>query len=201
MEGRIWFAENPWPGGHAVTEVEWRGRIDADGALWFDLRLRTADYDADPPTNPGAGDWGSPEVWRNHRRCTLGSSRVDCLRADPFRLSAPQTLTADPPASRDPLSPAFTVHLLGRDACADHTLTFVPTATGHSLTWTGALALAHAGDEVLRHRFRAELHELALPRIALPPDTPTGSAPQWLARVIDTPSRYVLADREFVPTS
>jgi hypothetical protein len=193
MRGRVWFADNPWPAGHAIVEFGWTGRIDGDGRLWFDLRLRTEDYDVVEASAAGAGDWGSPVVWRNYHRATIEPYRMDSLRADPFRLTAPHTLTADPVPVEEP---AFAIYLLGHDSVADHTLTFTPTPRGHTVVWTGAIALTYAGEEEYRHRFRAELHALALPTITVPPD---GDPHAWLARVVDAPSRYVLDGRVFRP--
>ncbi len=47
MKGRIWFANNPWPKGHALTHATWSGRLDPSGRLVFDLDLQSASYDAD----------------------------------------------------------------------------------------------------------------------------------------------------------
>src|SRR5688572_13494611 len=133
VDGRIWFPGNPWPGGHRIVEASWTGRLDGTGQLWFDLSLKTADYndEYDPPDNvDDESSWNAPIVWNNYHACTLSSTKWEdatgVLAAEPdrpFRLTdpRPQRLTADPLPLADPDAPlAFHVYLLGHDSVAGH---------------------------------------------------------------------------------
>jgi len=44
---RIYFKDNPWPNGHSIKEFEWEARLEPDSGIWFDLHLKSEDYDAD----------------------------------------------------------------------------------------------------------------------------------------------------------
>lgn len=202
MHGRIRFPGSPWPGGHAVAAFGWEGRIDRDGRLWFDLRFATADYrDAGPPTAAGDGDWSEPIAWEDHRRCTVEPGR-GLLAAEPgrpFRWDAPRTLTADPLPHDVSTEPAFTCYLLGHDAVAGHEVALVPRGGVHDITWTGAVALAYAGDDEFRYAFHAELSGVAVSGIGVPPGTAPDPARAALARVCDPPDRFVLDGDRFVP--
>jgi hypothetical protein len=180
MDGRIWFPGNPWPGGHRVRTFDWSGRLDGLGRLWFDLHLRTADYDEGDVKNdqdqdedengePGErSDWESPIVWNNYHRCTIsstfwgeGSGLLAATAGRPFRLGGaePQPLAADPlPAGDRDGEPAFCIYLLGHDSVADHRVMFTADGTGHHhVEWVGRVALTYAGDEEFRYEFRAEI--------------------------------------------
>jgi hypothetical protein len=208
VEGRIWFPGNPWPDGHAVEDFDWSGRIHPDGTLWFELSLRSEEYGAREPAFDGDGerDWRSPVVWNNYHRCTLSPGWRRGLPAAepgrPFRMAAPQTLTADPVEEVDfEEEPAFFVYLLGHDATAGHEVTFTPTAAGHEVTWTGALALYYAGEEEFRYGFRAELRGVRFAGIAVPEELDRDAAQRMLAELVDEPERFVLdpTGRWFTP--
>ena len=207
MQGRIWFPGNPWPGGHRVSEFAWTGRLDRSGRLWFDLTLKTADYDEEFGL-PDDGDdddevtsWQAPIVWTNYHACTLSSTvwedATGLLAATPerpFRLAdpLPRRLTADPLPVGDPdAEPAFHVYLLGHDSVADHAVTFTGDGTGrHRVDWTGRIALTYAGDEEFRYGFRAEIHDATLESIALPDGMSGAEGRRHLARLLDVPERF-----------
>jgi hypothetical protein len=196
VQGRITFAGNPWPDGHRLDAATWTAWFDPAGRLWFGVELRSEDYVATPPAREGPGDWGSSFVWSNYAACTIDTGR-GVLAAEPgrpFRLTAPQTLTADPVAGFDhDAEPAFTVYLLGHDALAGHELVFTPRPGGHDLLWTGSVALVYAGDPEFRHRFRVEVSGLALPELVLPAGTDPATARRWLAGAVDAPERFAPA--------
>jgi hypothetical protein len=75
---------------------------------------------------------------------------------------------------------------------AGHEVTFTPTAAGHDVTWTGALALYYAGDEEFRYGFRAELRDVQLAGIAVAGELDRAAARRALAELIDEPDRFVL---------
>jgi hypothetical protein len=183
MDGRIWFPGNPWPDGHRVETFDWTGRLDGLGRLWFDLTLRTADYDEagltddDDDEEPDDGPaWEAPIVWTNYGRCTISSTfwedATGLLAATPegpFRLAGPQPQrrTADPLPIEDlDADPAFHVYLLGHDSVAAHTVTFAADGTGHHrVDWTGRVALTYVGNETFRHEFRAEIRGARLAHV------------------------------------
>ncbi|GLZ38285.1 hypothetical protein [Actinokineospora sp. NBRC 105648] len=164
MKGHIWFPGNPWPEGHRVDDFSWSGRQGADGGLWFDLELATADYDEtrNPPDTEDTGDWASPIVWTNYHSCMISSTNwgnAIGFPAGDFQFDRPQRLTADTVPNRE--DPAFHTYLLGHDAVAHHEFEFQPTAAGRwDIVWTGKIALAYIGDEEFKYSFRAELDDV-----------------------------------------
>jgi hypothetical protein len=202
MEGTIWFPGNPWPDGHRVEQFDWTGRLDDLGRLWFDLTLRTADYDeagaADDEEPEDLPDWEAPIVWNNYHRCTMSSAfwedATGLLAATPerpFRLAdpEPQRLTADPLPIEDlDAEPAFHVYLLGHDSVADHTITFTADGDGaHRVDWTGRIALTYAGDDTFRHAFRAEIRGVRLTHVDPADGIPADEARRRVAHLLGIP--------------
>ena len=179
----------------------WTGRLDDANALWFDLSLRTADYDeeGDPPEDPEGYDaWISPIVWNNYHCCFLSSTKWEdatgLLAATPerpFRFTdpRPQRLTADPlPVEDLDAQPAFHIYLLGHDSVAGHEVEFTrQDAGGFSIAWTGRIALTYTGDEEFRHGFRAEIRDAALGPIRVADGMPVEEARRRLTQLIDIP--------------
>lgn len=174
--GRIWFPQSPWPGGHAVTEFRWSGRLDADGALWFDLHLESESYDAgaEPEFDEEESTWRSAAAWQNFGNCTLSSTewREDGSTgilvgsgAAPLEWSliGEREFRADEAAEGSQVDPshppAFMVYLLGHDAVADHRVRFrAGEEPGvFDVEWHGRVALAYSGDFALRHAFVARI--------------------------------------------
>jgi hypothetical protein len=80
---RIFFPGNPWPEGHPIEEFRWTASV-RNNAVWFDLHLRSEDYEAEreieEPEEEGdeddfPSDWEAPGVWTNYHRCTLSSTQ------------------------------------------------------------------------------------------------------------------------------
>jgi hypothetical protein len=173
--GRIWFHDNPWPNGHAVSEFVWSGRLDENGRLWLDLHLETVDYKSEePPTQDLDDDWHSPIVWCNYHSCTLSSTEWADDGSTGFFVGdqehpltwkdlTTRQLTADATSDGEPYDfethQAFLIYLTGHDGVADHKLSISPAATPNhfDLEWTGRVALAYGGDMELSHTFRAQL--------------------------------------------
>jgi hypothetical protein len=204
VQGRIWFPGNPWPDGHRVTDFEWTGRLDAQGRLWFDLTLATADYDEEgsPPDDDGDDDWSAPIAWNNYHACKLSSTRWEdatgLLAATPgqaFRLAdpGPHRLTADPlPIEDVDDDPAFHIYLLGHDSVAAHEVFFTRQATGrYRIEWTGRIALTYTGDDEFRYRFRAVLDDVTLTGVTFPGTMPVDEARRLLTRLTDIPAGLV----------
>ncbi|MGX7669289.1 hypothetical protein [Plantactinospora sp. DSM 117369] len=218
MQGRIWFPGNPWPDGHRITEFAWTGRLDGDGRLWFDLMLKTADYDEadDEPAKGSAEedvnddeddveDFLAPTVWQNYHSCTIGSTWDDATGlvaatpGRPFRFAGPepQRLTADPLPIADPdAAPAFWIYLLGHDSVAAHQVDFVrePSGTGYRIDWQGRIALTYIGEQEFRYTFRAEIRDVELGHVGIPESMSVDQARAHLAELVDVPEWFVPAE-------
>jgi hypothetical protein len=203
-----------------VVEFAWTGRLDDAGLLWFDLGLKTADYDEDPPAEDPPedfgtdGDWVSPLAWRNYHACSLSSTKwedaMGLLAAtpdQPFRFAdpRPRRLAADPLPidDLDDLDdvddvddvddlPAFHIYLLGHDSVAAHEVEFTRRDTGrYDIAWTGRIARTYVGDEEFRYRFRAEIRDAVLAHVDLPHGMTVGAARRHLSGLVDIPERFV----------
>lgn len=175
QSGRIWFIDNPWPGGHAIEEFVWSGRLDADGSLWFDLHLETVDYKSEAAAAIDRGPhWQSTIVWQNYHSCTLSSTNWADEGSKGLAVggeSSPlkwadlngSTFTADGAEIGDSVDvnvePAFLIYLTGHDATAGHQVTFKKGAPAGAfdIEWTGKIALVYSGDDELKHTFKAQL--------------------------------------------
>ncbi len=189
--GRIRFPGNPWPDGHAVTEFAWTARVERGTGIWFDLHLRTEDYDAADARSrrapveedePGASDWESRIVWCNYGRCTLsstfwaGSARgflvaTDREPLDWRKLPGRVFLVDEPPVDVDGAArPAFNVYLTGHDAAGGHRIAFRREAGKRTfaIDWRGRIALAYGGATEYRHEFEASLTGIPFGGIELP---------------------------------
>jgi hypothetical protein len=173
--GRIWFHDNPWPNGHAISEFAWSGRLDEEGRLWFDLHLETVDYASEGPAAADLDDnWHSTVVWCNYHNCTLSSTNWADEGSTGFSAGSPgepltwarlteRTLTADVTSDGEAydfdMHHSFLIYLMGHDGVADHRLSIRPAASigSYDLEWTGKIALAYTGDHDLSHTFRAEV--------------------------------------------
>jgi hypothetical protein len=179
-ERRIVFSGNPWPEGHPIEEFAWTARIE-NGDLWFDLHLRSADYDSEreiadeEDEDEKDSDWEAPIVWNNYHRCTLSSTfwgegggfRV--CRADSFSLAwlDGKVFTIDPTEGEieddDELS--FHIYLLGHDSVANHRIEFrrIGDSGVFDIVWTGDIALSYTGNYTLEHRFEAIIRGVSCP--------------------------------------
>ncbi|MFI9011397.1 hypothetical protein ACIGNX_29580 [Actinosynnema sp. NPDC053489] len=197
---RIWFPGSPWPDGHRIAEFAWNGRLDHDGNLWFNIELTTAPYAENPPSDSvvETDRWTSLWRWYEYERCWLTSYGLGDLLAgtpgNPFRLTRPHRLTADPlPLPRPGADLTWFIHVLGHDSSADHDLTFTPepTGTGHRIDWTAKVALTYLGEEEFSHDFRILLRNRVPGRITFPDDVPIARAREQLAEVVDVPDLFV----------
>lgn len=184
-QARIFFTGNPWPEGHPVKEFRWTAAV-RDGQVWFDLHLRSDDYEAereieDPEeedeTEDGEyrGDWQSASVWTNYHRCTLSSTHwgqgdgfAVCALAD-YGLEKLDglELAVDEPPPDDIEDNVFHIYLLGHDAAAAHRVRFdrIPGSDRFNITWTGRIALAYTGDYEYRYEFAAHLYDVQAPSL------------------------------------
>ncbi|MEU2034434.1 hypothetical protein [Nocardia amamiensis] len=211
--GRIVFPGNPWPEGHAIEEFAWTGRMDQAGGLWFDLHLRSAEYDAehrpddDRDDDSDIEDWLSPIVWQNYHRCTLsstywGEDEGTGLRAAtpgrPFLLKSeqPQCLTVDPlplADADDVECLAFNIYLLGHDSVAGQEVSFTRRADGkHDIDWQGRIALTYADQVEFRYRFQARIPNATLEYIRFPGEISAEQAYRQLSEVLDAPEQFEL---------
>lgn len=182
--GRIVFTGNPWPEGHAIAEFRWTASV-RDGMVWFDLHLRSVDYDAereiDEPEDEEIdhpSDWEAPNVWTNYHRCTLSSTNwgqgdgfAVCAQTDYSldKLDGLEVSVDDPPPG-DIEDNAFHIYLLGHDAAAAHRIRFdrIPGSDRFNITWAGKIALAYVGDLAYKHEFAIHLYDVAAPRLPAP---------------------------------
>lgn len=181
IHDRIHFTGNPWPEGHAIEQFRWTASVK-NNQVWFDLHLRSEDYDAqreiDEPEDEeidSPSDWEAPIVWNNYHRCTLSSTNwgsgggfAVCALSD-FSLARIDGLEAsvDEPLPEDMEDNVFHIYLLGHDAAAHHRIRFdrIAGTDRFNIAWTGKIALAYAGDHEYKYDFAAHLYDVEAPRI------------------------------------
>lgn len=196
---RIWFLDSPWPDGHSIQDFHWSGRLNEDGSLWFDLHLETVGYDSErEPACNQDDDWHSPSLWCNFHNCTLSSTywaEEGSLGlpvgspASPFKWESLDglELSADPAKVGDAVDleapPAFRIYLLGHDAVANHRVRFQreKTVGAFTLKWTGLIALAYAGDDEFKYKFRASIPNVRFEGFKAPVGMPKHRAEALLA--------------------
>lgn len=211
--GRIWFARNPWPKGHAIAAATWSGRLDPVRGLVFDLHVESASYYAEVDVESDdldADSWDSPIVWGNYHRCSLSSTKwqhrgfVVGAAKKPLAWSklSGRAFRVDP--AKDELPPgeildrAFGIYLLGHDAVADHRLTFTRAKSAWSIDWTAKIALAYAGQTKLKHRMRAELRGLTFGGFEVPKGMSAKDATALFATLVTDPKAWAIEKRRFV---
>jgi len=177
-DNRITFSGNPWPEGHPVLEFEWLAS-ERDGRVWFDLHLKTADYDSereipDDEDAEYASDWEAPNVWNNFHACTLSSNywhdggfAVGNIGEVSLELLDGMEIRVDSPPPEDTEQNAFYVYLLGHDAAADHRIKFsrIQGTDRFNIRWNGKLALVYVGDYEYKHEFEAEIFDVQAPKL------------------------------------
>lgn len=200
---RITFEGNPWPKGHGIKDMQWMGRLDSGGRLWFDLHLATEEYSADAPgiEVEADDDWTAPGVWNNYHRCTLSSRKwrhKGLLAATPdkpiqFAKLGELEFTADPlpPPASDDLDEAdryargFGIYLLGHDGVADHKVKLTPDVDGtFSLLWQGKVALEYYGGTDFKYRFSAAYKGLSFSGLRLPDGTTEAAGRETVRQLI-----------------
>jgi hypothetical protein len=214
MNGRIWFAKNPWPKGHAIKRAKWSGRIDPSGSLLFDFDIKSADYyagdrmrDADEEEDADS-DWESKVVWGNYHACWLSSTqwgnagipiasakkkldwkKLSAVRADPMKKSLPED---------DDFTPALGIYLLGHDGVADHAIRFTRTGKTWSIDWKARIALVYAGDYDLDHRMTLELRGMTFDGFAIPKGMKPAAARALFDAAVVDPAKWKIEKRRFV---
>jgi hypothetical protein len=216
VKGRIWFPKSPWPKGHAIKSATWSGRLEPTGSLFFDLDLKSADYDAEDP--PSADDededdiedesWKSKVVWNNYGSCSLSSTKWDQHGVEvgsakkPFDWRKLDTIRADRAKSKiaddHQDNAAFGIYLMGHDAVADHAIRFTRTGKSYAVDWTAKIALAYVGSDKLAYKMRLELAGMTFGGFAFPKGmSPKAARVLFDAAVID-PAKWTIAKRRFV---
>jgi hypothetical protein len=183
VSGRIWFEGNPWPNGHAIKALEFQLLLDETG-LGLLLDLQSEDYNTGDPSyfdddnaDQAESDWTTKAVWGNYHSCRLSNSYWGIGRDTVPRVAnAAMRISADirdeihviaDPVALGAQSPkpyeehAFHIYLTGHDAVAAHDVHIAPQNDGrYAIEWSGLIALAYAGDDVFRYRFRAEAKDV-----------------------------------------
>lgn len=225
VNGRILFADNPWPDGHSIEKLTWGATLHPAQGLFIHFDLVSAPYcDGDHVEEKadGTSDWHSKSVWANYHACHIAPSMTsDCwgiLVSDgsvPFDLDLPNhQFHADLlPTSVDHVFEhgVFGIYLLGHDACADHRINLARMADTncYSLNWSGRIALAYADQEDFRYTFTATAENVVFDAISLWYCDPvnvgkeiagdfdlSGSPAQLLAPFVSEPDRFRFVMRE-----
>lgn len=207
---RLYFPGNPWPKGHRLEQLRWKGRLTEAGA-WFDLELRTTDYDADDPPGTDDGyvegqrDWEARVAWNNFHACSISSNKGFLVGTDddPLDLDrlAEREWRVDPlgdeqtAAELDHDDLGFHTYLLGHDTVADHRIRFALREEPDAwwLSWRGRVALTYVGEETFDHAFELPF---ALSRfegleVELDPEGSNEMAPrELLARFVARPETW-----------
>jgi hypothetical protein len=175
-DNRITFLGNPWPAGHPILEFKWLAG-ERNGQVWFDLHLKTAEYDSERSIDGDedveySSDWEAPVVWNNYHACTLSSNYwhdggfpVGDVGNVSLEFLDGMEVSVDSPAPEDPEDNAFNVYLLGHDAAAHHRIKFarIPGTDRFNIHWVGKLALTYVGDYEYKHDFEARIFNVQAP--------------------------------------
>lgn len=177
--GRITFAGNPWPLGHAVTGLQMTLRGGDADSVRLHLHVESAPFDANGPGRPStggvAGAWDDPATWVAHQPAVISSLEwgnagipvhVDnTMSFDEIDLTG--TYTADDDRSVDLSATmedrAFGANVLGTAAVGGHEITLTRTGPNlFDLQWRGRLARTWQGETDLDHEFTVDAHEVRL---------------------------------------
>ena len=150
VEGRIFFAGNPWPLGHRVVSCTFNASIrpgvgayaagypNPGPGLMLEFELTTAPYDEEDASDrdaeaegEGESDWTSKIAWNNYGSACIGpsqSSQVQGVRvsdgSSPFAFDLPEyRFVVDTlPVNKDTFheTAGFGIYLLGHDSVANH---------------------------------------------------------------------------------
>ncbi|MCB9593447.1 MAG: hypothetical protein H6719_12005 [Sandaracinaceae bacterium] len=175
MIGRITFPKNPWPDGHALASFAWTARVEPKG-LFFELDLRSADYDAEAEGAPTTKEtsWESPIVWNNYHACHLhadGRGFLAATEKDPLDLDRLEGRTFRVDTKPKPWDDAaFHIYLLGHDSVAKHEITFGPRHPdgAFSIDWKAKVCLSYAGATRYAHALHARVERAKLEAIRVP---------------------------------
>lgn len=210
MENRIYFKDNPYPGGHAVKKFSWSAKMDPEAGLFFHFHLETDDYYAEDESeeeeDDTVADWQSKSVWGNYHSCTLSSTahgntgirvaapgeKFDFGGWETLQLAA-DTFPLPDDWEYDDLN--FSIYLLGHDSVADHHIR-IERQTGNTfhLHWTGKIALTYGGDDEFKYSFEARLGNITFDGIYYPKDYTQDQAMALLGTLVEKPGQFEFQD-------
>ncbi len=221
MQQTITFIHSAYPEPHNLCELSWSGRLDHKGQLWFDLHLISEDYDAhsddldydneDDDTDEEFTSlhyWEDRDVWRNYHRCILSSTYwseakgflVNSVQEGgdllfDFNQLGGKTYHLDTaPLANEAIS-AFSLYLLGHDACKNHTIRFRQQENGKfHILWQGLIALFYSGFTEFQHSFIADLPDVTFDGFYFPREWSLVQAEIMFKRVLADVDHY-----QFVP--
>lgn len=209
--GRIRFPGSPWPNGHALETLTWSGRLDPESGLYFDLHLRSANYNAEVDFDDDEDvddSWKAPIVWNNYHRCTLSSTFWDgngvhvADEADPLNFSTLHEWVwhvDDRVAVDDHDQHSFNIYLLGHDAALRHRIQFTRAGGKFGLHWRGKIALTYVGHTDLAHSFSVESSRIEFEGFQIPDGLSPKAATAALKRFTCGPVKYRRRKGRFVP--
>jgi len=218
---RIYFANNPWPNGHRITNFEWGAHFKYDeeveaedrAGLYFDFHLETADYyeedkdeGEDNEDDEDIEDWQAKTVWSNYHSCTLSSEEWDIkgfrVGSDksPFDLKSLDGmeykidhLTEEEQQELDLENTAFDVYLLGHVATSFHTITFTKVeGKTYNIDWKGKVAFAYVGDHEFQYDFHTVIPLASFRGITIPDELMVQDAYDLLRRFVQESGLFEL---------
>lgn len=221
MQQTISFIDSAYPGPHNLCELSWSGRLDHKGQLWFDLHLISEDYYAhsDDSENESEDDdmegdytslqyWQDRDVWINYHRCILSSTywseakgflvnnaegAGDALFN--FNQLGGKTYHLDTQPLENEATSAFSLYLLGHDACNNHMIRFRAQDNGKfHILWQGFIALFYSGFTEFQHSFIADLTDVTFDGFHYPTEWSLAQAEIAFKRVLADMDHY-----QFVP--
>lgn len=211
METRIFFKDNPYPGGHRIKKFVWSATMDPEEGLYFHFHLETDDYYAEDVSeeedeNETVSDWDSKIVWGNYHSCKLsstahGNSGIHIAApGEKFDFGGWETLpltvdTLPLPADWEYDDLAFSIYLLGHDSVANHNIRINRQGNNtFRIHWTGNIALTYAGDDEFKHSFEANVDEITFDGIYYPKDYTQEQALALLGTLVQHPEHFVFRD-------
>lgn len=189
MTQTITFIDSAYPEPHNLRELNWSGRLDNHGILWFDLHLISEDYYANEPDRDDEEDdddytslayWQSKPLWNNYHNCILSSTHWSDEQGfmigdihHPFDFSelSEKVFHIDSEPSLESEECAFSIYLAGHDACANHEIMFQQQSNGSfHILWKGEIALFYSGFTEFSHKFSANLYDVPFDGFYFPTD-------------------------------
>lgn len=211
---RIFFKGNPYPNGHQIEEFVWSGRLKKDRGLIFDFHLLSADYYAEDNSEEEEDDdkpsWKSKIVWGNYHQCTMSSTYWNdqgAVVGSPeskmdFNNLLNKELIIDsvqPGEEYDAEEFAFSIYLLGHDACANHKIAFTKQydKSTFDIEWKGNIALVYSGGHEFEYSFEAVITKVKFEGIILDKNLSNKTNEELLNKCVVDSSAFEIINNKF----